>query len=62
MRLGKQLDALTTITAAAVALAAPVHADVDTDFANQLQATASTAPVTTMRGWPRSPVSDSATA
>jgi hypothetical protein len=36
MRLGKQLDALTTITAAAVALAAPVHADVDTDFANQL--------------------------
>jgi hypothetical protein len=36
MRLGKQLGALTTITAAAVALAAPVHADVDTDFANQL--------------------------
>jgi hypothetical protein len=36
MRLGKQLGALTTIAAAAVALAAPVHADVDTDFANQL--------------------------
>ena len=36
MRLGKRLGALTTITAAAVALAPPVHADVDTDFANQL--------------------------
>ena len=36
MRLGKQLGALATITAATVALAAPAHADVDTDFANQL--------------------------
>jgi Protein of unknown function (DUF732) len=36
MRLGKQLGALATITAAMVALAAPAHADVDTDFANQL--------------------------
>ena len=36
MRLGKQISALATITAAMVALAAPAHADVDTDFANQL--------------------------
>jgi Protein of unknown function (DUF732) len=36
MRLGKRLGALTAITAAAVALATPAHADVDTDFANQL--------------------------
>jgi hypothetical protein len=36
MRLGKRLGALTTITAASVALAATAHADVDTDFANQL--------------------------
>jgi hypothetical protein len=36
MRLGKRLGMLTTIAAAAVALAPPVHADVDTDFANQL--------------------------
>ena len=35
MRLGKLSD-LASITAAAVALAAPAHADVDTDFANQL--------------------------
>lgn len=35
MRLGK-LSGLASITAAAVALAAPAHADVDTDFANQL--------------------------
>jgi hypothetical protein len=31
-----RLTALASITAAAVALAAPAHADVDTDFANQL--------------------------
>jgi hypothetical protein len=36
MRLGKQLTALAAMTAAAVTLAAPTHADVDTDFANQL--------------------------
>ena len=36
MRLGKQISALATITAAMVPLAAPAHADVDTDFANQL--------------------------
>ena len=35
MRLGK-LSTLASVTAAAVALAAPAHADVDTDFANQL--------------------------
>jgi hypothetical protein len=35
MRFGK-LSALASITAAAVTLAAPAHADVDTDFANQL--------------------------
>ena len=35
MRYGKLL-ALSSIMAAAVTLAAPVHADVDTDFANQL--------------------------
>src|ERR1700731_3469946 len=35
MRLGKRLG-LASITAAAVALAAPAYADVDTDFANQL--------------------------
>ena len=35
MRYGK-LPALTMITAAAVTLAAPAHADVDTDFANEL--------------------------
>jgi Zinc-binding dehydrogenase len=36
MRLGKQLCALASIAAATVTLAAPAHADVDTDFANQL--------------------------
>jgi Protein of unknown function (DUF732) len=36
MRFGKQLSALAAMTAATVALAAPAHADVDTDFANQL--------------------------
>jgi Protein of unknown function (DUF732) len=36
MRLGKQPCVLATIAAAMVALAAPAHADVDTDFANQL--------------------------
>jgi hypothetical protein len=36
MRFGRRLSALATITAAAVALAGPAHADVDTDFANQL--------------------------
>jgi hypothetical protein len=36
MRLCKQLCALASIAAASVALAAPAHADVDTDFANQL--------------------------
>jgi hypothetical protein len=36
MRLGRQLTALAAMTAAAVTLAAPTHADVDTDFANQL--------------------------
>ena len=36
MRLGKQLTALAAMTAAAVKLAAPTHAGVDTDFANQL--------------------------
>jgi Protein of unknown function (DUF732) len=35
MRFGKA-SALAPIAAAAVALAAPAHADVDTDFANQL--------------------------
>jgi hypothetical protein len=35
MKYGK-LSALTSIMTAAVAMAAPVHADVDTDFANQL--------------------------
>ena len=35
MRYGK-LFALSSIMAAAVTLAAPAHADVDTDFANQL--------------------------
>src|ERR1700757_4167936 len=35
MRFGK-VSALAPIAAAAVALAAPAHADVDTDFANQL--------------------------
>ena len=35
MRYGK-LSALASIMAAAVTLAAPAHADVDTDFANQL--------------------------
>ena len=35
MRFGK-LSALASITAAAVTLATPAHADVDTDFANQL--------------------------
>jgi Protein of unknown function (DUF732) len=34
MRLGRHLSALAAITT--VALAAPAHADVDTDFANQL--------------------------
>ncbi len=37
MRYGK-LSALASIMAAAVTLAAPAHADVDTDFANQLHA------------------------
>jgi hypothetical protein len=32
----RKLSALAFITAAAVTLAAPAHADVDTDFANQL--------------------------
>ncbi|MDT5183870.1 MAG: hypothetical protein QOJ20_1899 [Mycobacterium sp.] len=32
----RKLSALASITAAAVTLAAPAHADVDTDFANQL--------------------------
>src|SRR3954468_20988139 len=32
----RKLTALASITAAAGALAAPAHADVDTDFANQL--------------------------
>jgi hypothetical protein len=36
MKLGKRLCALATVAAAAVALAVPAHADVDTDFANQL--------------------------
>ena len=36
MRLGNQLCALASIAAATVTLAAPAHADVDTDFANQL--------------------------
>jgi Protein of unknown function (DUF732) len=36
MRLCKQLCALASIAAASVALAASAHADVDTDFANQL--------------------------
>jgi hypothetical protein len=36
MRFAKQLGALATMTAATVALAAPAHANVDTDFANQL--------------------------
>jgi hypothetical protein len=35
MRYGK-LSALATLMTAAVTLAAPAHADVDTDFANQL--------------------------
>jgi hypothetical protein len=35
MRFGKQLGALAMMTAT-VMLAAPAHADVDTDFANQL--------------------------
>jgi len=35
MRYGK-LSTLASITGAALALAAPAHADVDTDFANQL--------------------------
>jgi hypothetical protein len=35
MRYGK-LSALTSIITAAVTLAAPAHADADTDFANQL--------------------------
>jgi Protein of unknown function (DUF732) len=35
MRFGK-VSALAPIAAAAVVLAAPAHADVDTDFANQL--------------------------
>ena len=32
----RKLSALASIMAAAVTLAAPAHADVDTDFANQL--------------------------
>jgi Protein of unknown function (DUF732) len=36
MRLGNQPCVLATIAAAMVALAAPAHADVDTDFADQL--------------------------
>ena len=36
MRLGKHRCALAMMTAATVTLAAPAHADVDTDFANQL--------------------------
>jgi len=32
----RKLSALASITAATVTLAAPAHADVDTDFANQL--------------------------
>jgi hypothetical protein len=36
LRLGKQLTAVAAMTAAAVRLAAPTHADVDTDFADQL--------------------------
>jgi hypothetical protein len=32
----RKLSALASIAAAAVTLAAPAHADVDTDFANQL--------------------------
>jgi hypothetical protein len=36
MRFAKQPSALAAMTAATVALAAPAHADVDTDFANQL--------------------------
>ena len=35
MRYGK-LKAITSTMTAAVALAAPAHADVDTDFANQM--------------------------
>jgi hypothetical protein len=34
----RKLSALASITAAAVTLAAPAHADVDTHFANQLHA------------------------
>ena len=36
MRLSKQVCALASIAATTVALATPAHADVDTDFANQL--------------------------
>jgi uncharacterized protein DUF732 len=36
MRLTKQLCALATITTVSIGLVAPAHADVDTDFANQL--------------------------
>jgi hypothetical protein len=36
MRLTKQLYALATITTVSIGLVAPAHADVDTDFANQL--------------------------
>jgi hypothetical protein len=36
MRLGIRLGALAMMTTATITLAAPAHADVDTDFANQL--------------------------
>ena len=36
MKLGKQLTALAAITTVSIALAPSAHADVDTDFANQL--------------------------
>ena len=36
MRFGKRLSALASMTAATVALAAPAHGDVDSDFADQL--------------------------
>jgi hypothetical protein len=36
MKLGKQLCALAAISTVSIALAASAHADVDTDFANQL--------------------------
>jgi hypothetical protein len=36
MKLGKQLCALAAISTVSIVLAASAHADVDTDFANQL--------------------------